>query len=652
MTDMDRMVELVQQLNRYAREYYELDSPTVADAEYDALYDELLALEQSTGMVLPDSPTKRVGGEVNKGFVTVTHRERLYSLDKSKTKEGIAAWMQRVVAEAGAFVPITLEYKYDGLTLNLSYEKGHLVRGVTRGDGVQGEDVTLQALTIADIPRVIPYTGTVDIQGECIMRLSALQAYNRTAAVPLKNARNAAAGGIRNLDVNEAAKRHLSFMAYNIGYHEADLALTTQSDMHEFLIQNGFTCRDYFRLIQKDDDWQQWLDEVEQIRPTLDYLIDGMVFKVDDLALREELGVTAKFPKWAIAYKFHAEEVTSTVREVKWQVSRTGKLTPLAILDKVDIGGAMVGRATLNNIDDIRRKDVRIGSDVFVRRSGDVIPEILGVAQHREDSRPVEVPAVCPYCGAPTRREGVFVYCTDPTHCAPQVIATIEHFAGKDAMDIDGLSVKTIEQLYNDLNVRTVDQLYDLTKEQLLTLDGFKDKKADNLLQAINKSKTTTLPRLLMSLGIPNIGKRTAAQLAQSFGTLGQVMSVDKEALLALDDFGEVMAQSVLDFFADNGNRALIERLLAKGITPAAPTQATQGVFSGQLVVLTGTLSGYRRSAAAQEIVARGGAVADSVSAKVTLVVAGADAGSKLAKANKLGIPVIDEEEFVRRLQQ
>lgn len=645
---MERMIELVALLNRYAKEYYEEDNPTVSDAEYDALYDELLELEQQY-YVLPDSPTRRVGGAVQKGFQTYTHRERLYSLDKSKTKEGIADWIDKVVEENGEWAPLTLEYKYDGLTLNLSYEKGHFVRAVTRGDGVTGEDVTQQALTIKDIPRNIPFEGSVDIQGECIMRLSVLKAYNDVAEVPLKNARNAAAGGIRNTDVKEAAKRKLSFMAYNVGYVEGE-SFTTQRDMHAFLERNGFCQNQYFKVVEKGDDWKKWLDEVEVARPDLDYLIDGMVFKVDDLALREELGVTAKFPRWAMAYKFHAEEVTSRVLDVVWQVSRTGKLNPLAVLDTVDIGGVSVSRATLSNISEIRRKDIRIGSDVFVRRSGDVIPEILGIARHNEDSKEVEVPAVCPACGAKTEQRGVFVYCTNPEHCAPRVIATIEHFAGKDAMDIDGLSAKTIELMYNELHLRRADELYDLTMEKLLTLDGFKEKKAGNLLKSIEKSKTTTLPRFLTALAIPNIGKRTAEQMTAAFGSLEAIENATVMELIALDDFGQVMADSVVNYFADEENRNFVAALLEKGVR-IEEQKTTDGVFAGETVVLTGALETYKRSQAAALIKERGGQVADSVSAKVTLVVAGADAGSKLAKAEKLGIKIIDESAFLDMLK-
>lgn len=651
MEEMQRMKELVDILNRLSHEYYDNDNPTVSDAEYDALYDELLSLEASTGLVLPQSPTKRVGGTVSAGFQTVRHRDRLFSLDKSKTKEGIQEFIHRVSTEHGTFTPLTLEFKYDGLTLNLSYEKGHLIRIVTRGDGTEGEDVTLQALTIKDIPHTIPFEGSVDIQGECIMRLSALQAYNQTAAVPLKNARNAAAGGIRNLDPRETERRSLSFMAYNISYYQGGHVFATQEEVHEFLKGQGFHTGDFFMVVRDKDDWQGVLDHIEaDIRPTLDYLIDGMVFKVNNLALREELGVTIKFPKWAIAYKFHAEEVVSTVEDVIWQVSRTGKLNPLARLTPVDIGGAIVQRATLSNISEIRRKDIRIGSQVFVRRSGDVIPEILGIARHNDYSVSVEAPTACPACGAPVIADGVFLYCSNANHCAPRVIATIEHFSAKDAMDIEGLSEKSIEQLYNELQVRTPADLYRLTKEDFLGLEGYKDKKAQNMVDSIAASRTPTLPRFLNALGIPNIGKKSAETLTRAFGSLSNIRSATYEQFIALEDFGAVMAEGVVAFWQDPANNELVDTLLACGVTPHVEERVTEGSFAGEIVVLTGTLSRYKRSQAGALIQAQGGQIADSISARVTLVVAGADAGSKLPKAQKLGIPIIDEEAFLLRL--
>ncbi len=646
---MERMYELVELLNEYGRQYYEDDNPTVSDAEYDALYDELLALEKKFGLVLPNSPTRKVGAEkVKKGFESYNHKGRLYSLDKSKTKEGVHEWISRVTKENGSFPQLTLEYKFDGLTLNLTYNKGELILGVTRGDGVTGEIVTEQIKTIDNIPKVIAYKGYIEIQGECIMRLSALNAYNETAKEPLKNARNAAAGGVRNISPSETGRRHLSFMAYNVGY-SPEKRFYTQDEVHDFLIDNGFDCREYFRLLSSAENIDNLLDGAEEVRPTLDYLIDGMVFKVNDFELREELGYTEKFPRWALAYKFKAEEVVTRLLDVKWQVSRTGKLNPLAVLEPVDIGGVQVARATLNNYSEIIRKDIKIGSKVFVRRSGDVIPEILGVAEHTEESAPVEKPKICPYCGSPVEERNAFLYCTNPDYCAPQVISQIEHFSAKDSLDIEGLSTKTIEQLYNDLGVRSPADLYRLNKAQLLTLEGFKDKKADNLLAALENSKQTTLARFLTAIGIPNIGKKAGKQLENAFKTLDAVRNATALDFLALDDFGDIMAASVTDFFADETNRTLVDDLLSFGFRFTV-AEKTDGVFSGYIVVLTGALTAYKRSEAAKEIVKRGGEVSDSVSSRVNLVVAGEDAGSKLAKATKLGIKIITESEFVEML--
>lgn len=641
---MDRMLELVDLLNKYAREYYELDSPTVSDEEYDKLYDELLALEKELNVVLPDSPTKRVGGAVNKGFENYKHKERLYSLDKTKTKEGVLEWFERMRKEGGDDVRFTLEYKFDGLTLNLSYENGVLVRATTRGDGVVGEVVTEQALTVEGVLKTIPFTGKVDVLGECYMKLSILKEYNETAQIPLKNARNAAAGGLRNIDPAETAKRKLSFTAYNIGYHDG-IEFETQTEMHEFLLKCGFDSDIYFKVINKESDASRLLDEAEENRPNLNFLIDGMVLKVDSVPLRQEIGFTEKFPKWALAYKFKAEEVVTTLNNVIWQVSRTGKINPIAEVEPVDIGGVTVQRATLSNISEIRRKDLKIGSKVFIRRSNDVIPEILGIAEHTDNSCMVAVPTVCPVCGSPVEQRGVFLYCTGK-NCMQRIIESISHYASKDALDIDGLSNKTVEQLIDDLNVKRPSDLYDLTVEKLLTLEGFKQKKAENLYNSIVKSKKTTLPRFLMGIGIANIGKKTAAQLADAFKTLDNIRNATVERLVALDDFGLIMANSVVDFFDNDENASEVDELISKGIV-FENEEVTQGAFSGKTVVITGTLKNFKRQEAQALVKSLGGQVSDTVSKSVNLVVYGENAGSKFDKAKKAGIELIDEDGFI-----
>ena len=643
---MGRMEELVELLNRYAKEYYEEDNPTVSDAEYDALYDELVMLEQFGGLVLPDSPTRRVGGKPNEGFHSVKHKERLYSLDKTKTVEGVGEWIAKI--QKGEPVPFTLEYKYDGLTLNLSYEGGRLVRACTRGDGEVGEEVTEQVKTIRNVPQTIPFKGEIDVSGEGLMPLSSLEEYNKEAKVPLKNARNGVAGAIRNLDVQETARRKLSFFAYNVGYHKG-IDFHFQHEVHEFLIEQGFNVGDYFKVVKDFEEVKRLLAEAEVKRPSLDYLIDGMVFKADSFDLRETLGFTEKFPRWALAYKFKAEELSTVVKDVLWQVSRTGKLNPLAVLDPVEIGGATVSRATLSNISEIRRKGIRIGDRVFVRRSGDVIPEITGVAEQCEGAREVLKPAVCPVCGSPVLEKGVFLYCSNKENCAPKIISAIEHFCSKDGLDIDGLSEKTIEQFYEEFGLKRADELFLLKKEDLLSLEGFKEKKAENIIASIDKAKHTTLTRFLTALGIPNVGKKAAKLLEQTFGTLDKLMAATVEEIASIEDFGLITASSIVEYFSLAEHRDFISRLLANGIT-FSKEEKREGVFSGRTVVITGTLSSYKRSAAQEEIRKRGGSVADSVSKQVDLVVVGEDAGSKLEKAKKLGIEIIDEKTFLAML--
>ena len=647
---MDRMLELVELLNKYAYEYYVLDEPTVSDAEYDKLYDELVALEKELFFVLPDSPTLRVGGETLKSFPSYTHKERLYSLDKAKSIDEAEAFFNRLVKEVGYLPELTLEHKFDGLTLSLTYENGELIRGATRGDGETGEEVTEQIKTIRTIPLKIKFKGLIEIQGEGIMRFSAFDEYNKTAETPLKNPRNAAAGAIRNLNPKETAKRKLDFFAYNIGYHEG-ITFNSQKEMHDFIIDNGFLVGEQFELINSLDELQTALERIEEGRDKLDFLIDGAVIKVNKTALRMDLGYTQKFPRWALAYKFKAVETTTLLKDVVWQVSRTSKLNPLAILEPVDLMGVTVQRATLNNYSDIQRKGIKIGSRVLLRRSNDVIPEIMGVYEHTENSIDVPAPTVCPACGAPVKLDGVFYYCTNTESCAPRIISQLDHFASKPCMNIEGFSEKTAEQLYNDLKVTSPDRLYTLTYDELKTLEGFKDKKINNLLDSIEKSKNTTLQRFLFALGIPQIGKKAAMQLADRFVTLDAVMNATPFDLMLLDDFGAIMADNVYNFFADEANRNLISALLANGVTIIEEEVATEGVFAGYNVVFTGSLTKYKRSEAQAIVAQNGGKTSDSVSKSVNLVVAGEDAGSKLEKAKKLNIKIITEDEFAAMLE-
>ena len=643
MKPYDRMKELVELLNKYAALYYEEDAPTVSDAEYDALYDELRALEESEGYSLKNSPTHRVGGAPQKKFASSRHLLRLYSLDKCKTEEELADWCSRLVRATGREPELTAEYKFDGLTLNLLYENGELVKAATRGDGVTGEEVTAQVRTISGVPRRIGYKGRIEIQGEGIMRLSALEEYNRNSAEPLKNARNGAAGAIRNLDPAVTASRNLSFMAYNIGY--SDRRFASQTEMHAFLEEEGFETEKDIAVVKGAKEAFAFANRVDELRPSLDFLIDGVVFKVNDTSLREEIGYTEKFPKWAMAFKFKADEMTTVLRDVVWQVSRSAKLNPLAILDPVDIGGVTVKRATLNNYGDILKKKVRIGDRVFIRRSNDVIPEITGVAEESPSATDIPKPEVCPACGSPVAESGAFLYCTGE-HCAPQIVSYLDHFASKDAMDIDGFSEKTAEQFYNELHMTSPVQLMRLKKEDIAWLDRFGDKKAENLIAAISASKDTTMDRLVFALGIDGVGKKTAKDLSARFGNMDALAAASEEELTAIPGIGEVLADNIVAYFADEGNKKLIEELFESGVS-VKTAEKKEGALSGKRVVLTGSLPTMKRGEATALIEENGGEVSSSVSKNVDFVLAGEEAGSKLDKALKLGIRIIDEKEFL-----
>lgn len=643
---MSRMQELVNILNRYGYEYYVLDEPTVSDAEYDALYDELLKLERETGIVLEDSPTLKVGGESLDSFAEHIHAHRLYSLDKAKNIEEIEAFFDRLVKNLGKFPPLTIEHKFDGITLSLTYEKGLLKTAATRGDGEKGEDVTAQAKTIRSIPHRIPFQGVIEIQGEGIWKLSLFEEYNKTADVVMKNARNATAGAIRNLDPKETAKRKLDFMAYNVGYFE-DITFESQEEIREFLIEQGFLVDTEFHIIDNIIDTEKILNEIENNRDNLDFLIDGAVLKVNNLSLRQELGYTEKFPRWAIAYKFKPLETTTILKDVIWQVSRTAKLNPLAILEPVNLAGVTISRATLNNYDDIIRKDVKIGSRVLLRRSNDVIPEIVGVYEHYEDSKDILPPTECPECGSGVRKEGAFYYCDNTEGCAPKIIATLDHFAEKAAMNIDGLSEKTLEQLFTYLQVDRLDKIYTIEYESLLGLEGFKERKARNLIEAIEKSKSTTLSRFIYALGIPTIGKKAAKQLADRFLTLDKIRSATKDEIVEIEEFGDIMATYVTDYFSDEKNNEIIDNLLGLGIKFESEETVLEGAFTGKVVVITGSLEKYTRSEAQRLIVSMGGSISETVNKKVNLVIAGESAGSKYDKAVALGIEIISEKDFL-----
>lgn len=645
---MDRMRELIDILNKWAYEYYVLDTPSVSDREYDKLYDELRELEELTGRVEFDSPTKRVGGEPIKEFERHRHIARLYSLDKCVTYDQLSAFFIRM-KKAVENPEYTVEYKFDGLTVCLTYDNGKFVRATTRGNGVEGEDVTAQALTIKSFPLTINYKGTLEVQGEAIIRLSVLENYNKTAKEQLKNARNAAAGAIRNLDPKVTAERSPEILFYNINYM-SEGELPTQEAHFEFLKKEGFKVFNFIHVCKTEQEVYDAIEQIEVERKSIDVLTDGAVIKLNDATVRENIGYTDKFPRWAVAYKFEAEESITTVKEIRWQVGRTGKLTPLAIVEPVDLAGATVQRATLNNFGDLTRKDVKVGSKVLIRRSNEVIPEILRAVEHVDGSVDVQKPDRCPFCKTPVVEVGANIFCPNK-YCKPRVVGKVAHFASKDAMDIDGLSEMTAGQMFDELNLRECSQLYSYTAEDLSTLEGFKDKKISNTLSAIEKSKQVPLERLLLALGIDGVGKVAARDLAKEYKSIDGLKAADRESLLAMENVGEITADAIINWFKDQNNLTEIDNLLAAGVTPESPQiGARQGVFAGQFVVLTGSLQNFKRSEAQKLIEDRGGECQSSVTAKTTLVVAGEAAGSKLAKAQKLGIKIIDEETFKNML--
>lgn len=639
-----RMRELVDVLNKYAYEYYVMDNPTVSDKQYDELYDELRELEASTGEVLFDSPTRRVGGEPISAFKKHEHIERLYSLDKATSTEELQAFFQRVIKAIGYFPEFTVEYKFDGLTVCLTYNEGKFVRATTRGNGAVGEDVTAQVLTIKSYPMKIAYTGVCEVKGEAVMRLSVLEKYNKTAAEPLKNARNAVAGAIRNLDPKETERRKPEILFYDVNYIDDD-SIRSQLSGIDFLKNNSFKVFDFLRVCKDEQSVFAAIDEIEKGRKTLDVLTDGVVIKVNDFAVRDILGATEKFPRWAIAYKFEPEETTTILRDVVWQVGRTGKLTPLAVLDPVELCGVTVRRATLNNFGDVARKGVKINSRVLIHRSNEVIPEILGTTEYFADSADVVKPAVCPECGSPTEEIGANLFCTNK-ECKKRVVLSLASFASKEAMNIEGFSEATAELLYDKVGVRKFSDLYALTREQLLALDGVQDKKADNLLKAIEKSKNTELARFIFALGIDGVGKKTAKDLAKKFKSLENIAAAPIEEIISVQDVGDVIADNVFRYFADGDNLAELKRLEQAGVIAGYADTTVGDLFKGEKIVLTGTLSKYKRSEAQKIIESLGGEVSGSVSKNTTMVLAGEEAGSKLDKARALGIRIIDENEF------
>lgn len=656
-----QMQDLITSLNEASYHYYTLDNPIISDKEWDALYDSLLKLEKESGIVLENSPSKKVGGDTLSKFSPHSHLQRLYSMDKVQSLAELTTWLQKNKTiydsyQAKNTFPLppleySVEYKLDGLSLNLTYENGSLVQAATRGNGIIGESILQNALTIISIPRKISASQTMEVQGECIMRLSVLAEYNRTHVEQLKNARNAAAGALRNLDTKVTAERNLDAFFYAIGYNDSP-DYHTQKELIDFLEQNRFSITPFFRICTNFEEISTLIAEIEERRERLDFLIDGVVIKINDLATRELFGYTDKFPKWAIAYKFEAEEATTKIKKVSWEVGRSGKLTPLAHLESVDIGGVSVSKATLNNYGDIQKKQVKIGSTVWIRRSNDVIPEILGRVDTINDSNEIEIslPTICPSCGRTLYQEGAHIFCPGGVDCEPQAVASLAHFASRDAMDIEGFSEMTALALYQKNLARTPDDIYKLNLDKLLSLDKVKEKKANNLLKAIENSKHRKLSQFIMALGIPNVGKKTGKDLSLAFASIELLRNASIEDLLKINEVGEVVAESIKNFFNDEEKQRMLDTMLSLGVQPESDASMQNNVLLNQSIVVTGTLPTLGRKEIEDLIEKNGGKVGSSVSKKTAFVVLGENPGSKYEKALALGVPIKTEEEFLAML--
>ncbi|MBR3269284.1 MAG: NAD-dependent DNA ligase LigA [Oscillospiraceae bacterium] len=650
-----RVTELTEELLRMAHEYYDLDAPSAEDYEYDMKMHELRDLEaEYPDLLEPDSPTQRVQGKASGKFEKVSHAVQMASLQDVFSFEQVAAFIERV-KESADHPMFTVEPKIDGLSVSLEYENGILTRGSTRGDGFTGENVTANLKTIRSIPlKLKDAPPLLEVRGEVYMPRASferLSAQQEAAGEELfKNPRNAAAGSLRQKDSAVTAARRLQIFVFNLQRVENE-SPAMHSETLDRLRELGFPVIPYTRCPADAEVIRAAIEKIGNSRSSLPYDIDGVVIKADSLSLREQLGSTAKYPKWAVAYKFPPEEKETKLRSIEVQVGRTGVLTPVAVFDEIQLAGTSVSRAVLHNQQFITDKDIRVGDIIRVRKAGDIIPEVLASVSHEPDSVPYILPERCPVCGAPAEKDGeeAAVRCFNPA-CPAQIFRSIVHFASKSAMNIDGLGPAIVQQLLDEKMIASPADLYTLTKEQILRLDGFKDKSAENLLRAIENSKNQPLDRVIAALGIRNIGQNAAALLCRRFSSIDAIRCADAADFAAIDGFGEIMAESVAEAFREPAFSALIDTLLERGLTMKyEEKQASDSRFAGMTFVLTGTLPTMKREDAKALIEAHGGKVAGSVSKKTSTVVAGDDAGSKLIKAQELGIEVIDEAELLRR---
>lgn len=658
----DRAAELREELRYHNYRYYVLDSPVISDAEYDRMLRELQAIEEEyPDLVTPDSPTQRVGAPPKDELGTVTHREPMMSLQSAFEEEELRSFVDTCRETTGEEVRFTAEPKLDGLAVELIYEDGLLTTAATRGDGITGEDVTENVRTIATVPLRLrdddlDIPPLVEVRGEVYMRLDDFERLNERRLdeeeQPFANPRNAAAGSLRQLDSKMTARRPLSIFAYGVGTVEG-FEFDSQWRVLELLPQWGFPVNDHITLCTDADELLEYYEQMTEIRDELDYEIDGVVFKVDDFGQQELLGVRSRNPRWALAFKFPPRRETTRIQEIFASVGRMGTLTPIAVVEPTEIGGVTVTNVSLHNQDEVDRHDVRMGDTVIIERAGDVIPHLVTVIKDERtgEEKPYHLPDKCPVCGSEAvRPEGDAITRCPNVNCPAQIEGRLEHYASRGALDIEGLGEKVARQLVQTDTVTRLPELYDLTEEDLLALEGFAEISANNLLEAIEGSKETTLSRFIYALSIANVGAHVADVLARAFGSIEALRNASVEELEEVHEIGPEIAESVHEFFSNPENAEAIDALLEAGVHPEPPEQAG-AALDGMTFVFTGGLDNFTRSEATEEVESRGGRVTSSVSGNTDYVVAGEDPGSKYDRAQELGVTILDEEEFVQLLE-
>ncbi|RCX13138.1 DNA ligase (NAD+) [Vagococcus fluvialis] len=659
-----KMTELNQQLAEWAHAYYVKDAPKVEDSEYDKVYHELVSLEQEhPELISNDSITQRVGGDILSGFSKVTHKVPMMSLNNAFNKNDLIDFENRIKKLTSMPINYMVELKIDGLAINLRYENGKFIQGATRGDGVVGEDITHNLKTVKSIPLSLAKPLTIEVRGECYMPKKSFIELNEAREAEgdnvFANPRNAAAGSLRQLDPKVAAKRNLSTFIYTVA-DTTGFDFNSQNDSLIELEELGLKINNERKLCHSIDEVWDYIENFRDKRHELDYEIDGIVIKVNDFTAQEEIGYTVKAPRWAIAYKFPAEEAETVIRDIEWTVGRTGVVTPTAVMDPVQLAGTTVARASLHNVDLITEKDIRLLDHVMIHKAGDIIPEVTRVLTDKRDetSVPYEFPTHCPTCDSELERieSEVALRCMNPM-CPAQIKEGLNHFVSRNAMNIDGLGPRVLEQMYDKDIIKNVADLYFVTEEELLTLDKIKEKSANNILTAISQSKNNSLEKLLFGLGIQHVGAKAAKLIAEEFGTIEQIMVAEKETINAIDTIGPVIADSIEKYFSNEEVKELVAELKRAGVNTdylgqtAADLASVESPFKDKVIVLTGKLTHFNRNEAKEKIEALGGKVTGSVSKKTDIIVAGEDAGSKLEKAEKLEITVWNETQMVEAIE-